>query len=81
MPRRRRCAPISPAPGGASEIPPVKGVTLIGPLPAEIRKVTIYQAAATAKARDPATAKAFLEYLRSPEVRAIAAKKGFMEER
>jgi molybdate transport system substrate-binding protein len=64
-----------------TEILPVKGVKLVGPLPAEIQKVTIYQAAATTKARDAAAAKAFLEYLRSPEVRAIAAKKGFMEEK
>ena len=64
-----------------SEILPVKGVKLVGPLPADLQKVTIYQAAATTKARDPAAAKAFLEYLRTPEVRALAAKKGFMEEK
>ena len=64
-----------------TEILPVKGVKLVGPLPADLQKVTIYQAAATTKARDPAAAKAFLDFLRSPEVRAIAAKKGFMEEK
>ena len=64
-----------------SEILPVKGIKLVGPLPADLQKVTIYQAAATTKARDPAAAKAFLEYLRSPEIRAIAAKAGFMEEK
>jgi molybdate transport system substrate-binding protein len=64
-----------------TEILPVKGVKLVGPLPPELQKVTIYQAAATAKARDPAAARAFLAFLRTPEVRAIAAKKGFMEEK
>jgi molybdate transport system substrate-binding protein len=62
-----------------TEILPVKGIKLVGPLPPELQKVTIYQAAATTKARDPAAAKAFLDNLRTPEVRALAAKKGFME--
>jgi len=64
-----------------TEILPVKGIKLVGPLPADLQKVTIYQAAATTKARDPAAAKAFLEFLRTPDVRAIAAKKGFMAEK
>ena len=63
-----------------TEILPVKGVTLVGPLPPELQKITIYQAAATATARDADAAKAFLVNLRSPEVRALAAKKGFTEE-
>ena len=62
-----------------TEILPVKGVKLVGPLPADIQKITIYQAAATPKTRDPAAAKAFLDFLRSPDVRAIAVKKGFIE--
>ena len=62
-----------------TEILPVKGVVLVGPLPPELQKVTIYQAAATAKARDADAARAFLANLRSAEVRALAAKKGFTE--
>lgn len=62
-----------------TEILPVKGVTLVGPLPPELQKITIYQAAATAAARDAAAAKAFLDNLRSAEVRALAARKGFIE--
>ena len=62
-----------------TEILPVKGVKLVGPLPADLQKVTIYQAAATPKARDPEAAKAFLDFLRTPEVRSIASNKGFME--
>ncbi len=62
-----------------TEILPVKGVTLVGPLPPELQKVTIYQAAATTKTRDTEAAKAFLANLRSAEVRALAAKKGFTE--
>ncbi|MFO0989748.1 MAG: substrate-binding domain-containing protein [Alphaproteobacteria bacterium] len=62
-----------------TEILPVKGVVLVGPLPPELQKVTIYQAAATTKARDAEAARAFLANLRSAEVRALAAKKGFTE--
>ncbi len=62
-----------------TEILPVKGVKLVGPLPAELQKITVYQAAATTKARDAAAAKAFLDHLKSAEVRALAVKKGFIE--
>ena len=62
-----------------TEILPVKGIKLVGPLPPELQKITIYQAAATTKARDPAAAKAFLDNLKTAEVRALALKKGFME--
>jgi molybdate transport system substrate-binding protein len=64
-----------------TEILPVKGIKLVGPLPAELQKITVYQAAATTQARDPAAAKAFLAYLRTPEIRALALKKGFMAEK
>jgi len=62
-----------------TEILPVKGIKLVGPLPPELQKVTIYQAAATTKARDAEAAKAFLDNLKAAEVRALAVKKGFME--
>lgn len=61
-----------------TEILPVKGIKLVGPLPKELQKVTIYQAAVTAKAKNGEGAKAFLVHLQSPAVRATLAKKGFM---
>lgn len=61
-----------------TEILPVKGIKLVGPLPAELQKVTIYQAAITAKARNMESAKAFLVHLQAPAVRAFFANKGFM---
>jgi molybdate transport system substrate-binding protein len=64
-----------------TEILPVKGVKLVGPLPPDLQKITVYQAAATTKVRDPAAAKAFLENLKTPEIRALAVKKGFMAEK
>jgi molybdate transport system substrate-binding protein len=61
-----------------TEILPVKGVKLVGPLPAELQKFTVYQAAATTRVRDAAAAKAFLENLNTAEVQALAVSKGFL---
>jgi molybdate transport system substrate-binding protein len=46
-----------------SEILPVKGVTLVGPLPAEIQNYTTYAAGLSAGARDAAAAKALIQAL------------------
>lgn len=64
-----------------TEILPVKGVKLVGPLPAALQKETVYVGAATANARDRAAAQAFLAFLRTPEVRALFAERGFIEPR
>lgn len=60
-----------------TEILPVKGVKLVGPLPPELQSVTIYQAAARANAANAASAKAFLDYTQTAPVRASLAGKGF----
>ena len=49
-----------------SEILPVKGVTLVGPLPRELQKVTIYSGGLAAKAAQPEAARAFLAFLTRP---------------
>jgi molybdate transport system substrate-binding protein len=41
-----------------SEILPVKGVTLVGPLPAEVQRVTVYALGVAANPADPAAVKA-----------------------
>lgn len=64
-----------------TEILPVKGVKLVGPLPAALQKETVYFGAATSAARDRAAAQAFLAFLRTPGVRALFAEKGFIEPR
>jgi molybdate transport system substrate-binding protein len=46
-----------------SEILPVKGVAMIGPLPAAIQLITTYSAGLAANARDPALARAFLDHM------------------
>ena len=52
-----------------SEIIPVKGVTLVGPLPAEINRVTTYAGALLASTPSPDAARALLAYLGRPEFR------------
>jgi len=59
-----------------SEIMPVKGVTLVGPLPKEIQKVTIYSAGLAAKATSAEAARAFIAYLTSPPIKAKFAAAG-----
>jgi molybdate transport system substrate-binding protein len=49
-----------------SEILPVKGVTLVGPLPAEIQNYTVYAAGIGAHAKESDAAKALLKTLTSP---------------
>ena len=49
-----------------SEILPVKGVTLVGPLPRELQKVTIYSGGVAAKAAQPEAAGAFIAFLTRP---------------
>jgi len=52
-----------------SEILPVKGVTLVGPLPRQIQKVTVYTAAVTTKSDVRDAARAFVAYLTAPAAR------------
>jgi molybdate transport system substrate-binding protein len=59
-----------------SEILPVKGVTLVGPLPKDLQKVTIYSASIAAKAASPEAARAFLNFLTSPPIKAKFAAAG-----
>jgi molybdate transport system substrate-binding protein len=59
-----------------SEILPVKGVTLVGPLPAEINKVTTYTGATLVSSPTPDAGRAFLAYLSRPEFRAKFAAAG-----
>ena len=59
-----------------SEILPVKGVTLVGPLPPEINKITTYTGALLASSPTPDAGRAFLAYLARPEFRSKFAAAG-----
>jgi molybdate transport system substrate-binding protein len=62
-----------------TEILPVPGVKLVGPLPTALQKETVYVGAVTKAAHHPKEAQDFLAYLRKPETRAVFAEKGFIE--
>lgn len=60
-----------------SEILPVKGVKLVGPLPAELQKYTVYVAAASANTAKKATVDAFIAHLTGAEARGRLEKAGY----
>ncbi|HTP93836.1 MAG TPA: substrate-binding domain-containing protein [Xanthobacteraceae bacterium] len=59
-----------------SEILPVKGAVLVGPLPAEIQNFTIYSAGVSASAQDGAAASALVKFLSGPHALPIIKAKG-----
>lgn len=61
-----------------TEILPVPGVKLVGPLPAPLQKVTVYVAGVGASTANADAAKAFVAMLAKPDIRAKLTAKGFM---
>lgn len=59
-----------------SEIFGQPGVTLVGPLPAEIQNFTTYAVAVSATAKDAEAAKAFIKLLSGPSAAAVLKQKG-----
>jgi molybdate transport system substrate-binding protein len=62
-----------------SEIVPVKGVTLAGPLPAEIQNSTIYAGGVASAAKDGTAAKALVAFLAGPAIDPILKSKGMQK--
>jgi len=50
-----------------SELIPIEGIDIVGPLPAEIQKITVFSTGVTANAADPEGAHALIRFLASPE--------------
>jgi molybdate transport system substrate-binding protein len=59
-----------------SEIVPVKGVALVGPLPAAIQNHTVYAGAPSAQTRHPQAVQALLDLLAGPDAAAALAPMG-----
>jgi molybdate transport system substrate-binding protein len=59
-----------------SEILPVKGATLVGPLPADVQNYTVYTAVVSPHARDLLAAAEFVATMRTPEAAAVLKAKG-----
>lgn len=49
-----------------SELRPIKGIHLVGPLPAEVQQVTMFSAGVIASSQEPDAARALIRFLASP---------------
>jgi molybdate transport system substrate-binding protein len=59
-----------------SELLPVPGIEIVGPLPAGLQKVTVFSAGLFAGASEPQVAKALVALLTSPAARPVYERKG-----
>lgn len=59
-----------------SELLPVHGIDIVGPLPAELQNYVSFGAGASVKASQPEGAKALIAFLRSPEAAPVYKTKG-----
>ena len=48
----------------ASQIVPIAGAQLVGPLPGDLNNVTVFSAGVGPASKDPAAAKALIQYVR-----------------
>ena len=61
----------------ASEVAGVKGLTIVGPLPADINLEIVYGAATTTDSTAPDAGAAFVKFMAAPENRSIWEEAGF----
>jgi molybdate transport system substrate-binding protein len=59
-----------------SELLPVKGIEIVGPLPAKAQKYTTFSAGVAASAKQPEAAKALIKFLASPAAAPVITKTG-----
>ncbi len=59
-----------------SELLPVPGIELVGPLPPDIQEITVFSAGLHAKAPAPEAARALVKFLKSPQAAPVIRKKG-----
>jgi len=59
-----------------SELRPVPGVEVVGPLPADVQRVTVFSAATGARSANPTGGRALIAFLSSPAAAAAIARSG-----
>jgi molybdate transport system substrate-binding protein len=59
-----------------SELRPVAGVDIVGPLPPELQKVTVFSAGIASVSKEPDAGKALIKFLASPAASATIVKSG-----
>lgn len=59
-----------------SELKPVAGIDIVGPLPAELQKITVFSAGIATVSKEPDAGRALIKFLASPPARAEIIKSG-----
>ncbi len=59
-----------------SELLPIKGIDVLGPIPAEIQKVTVFAAGIATGAQEPEAAAALIKFLSAPPAAPVIRKSG-----
>lgn len=59
-----------------SELRPVEGIDIVGPLPDELQKITVFSAGIATVSKEPDAAKALIKFLASPAARPEIVKSG-----
>lgn len=59
-----------------SELLPVPGIELVGPLPPDIQQITVFSAGLHARARSPDAARALVKFLTAPAAAPVIRRKG-----
>ena len=59
-----------------SELLPIAGIDYVGPLPAEVQRITLFSAGIATAARNPAGANALIAFLASPDAARVMIKYG-----
>jgi molybdate transport system substrate-binding protein len=59
-----------------SEQKPVAGIEIVGPLPDELQKITVFAAGIASVSKEPGAAKSLIKFLASPAARNVITKSG-----
>lgn len=59
-----------------SELLPVAGIDLVGPLPPDVQEITVFSAGLHARAKEPDAARALVRHLKAPPAHPVIRKKG-----
>lgn len=59
-----------------SELKPIPGITLVGPLPTELQKYTVFSAGIVTASKQPEAARALIRFLASPEAAPTVTESG-----
>jgi molybdate transport system substrate-binding protein len=59
-----------------SELKPVQGIDIVGPLPDDLQKITLFSAGIAAVSKEPDAGRALIKFLASPTASAVIVKSG-----